>query len=360
MWQAHAPPPPSASFLLLARSSREVHNILIHALLSPTATLNTPMPDVLAARHLNCYCDALPKAQPVSCCSRFRLQGGMLALLTMRLAAAPLSTHREWCRAARCCASRVSAVLLAHTGEGLHHAALQLRASCQNEKAAQCFARAVELQHGPSHAELSYMFIGECSLPQDLSRALHIAEAGASLGCNDSKAALASCLRFKWLEEDRAVQLATESASAGSAWGCSEMGLMLQHGIGVEKDLEQAVCYTSTAARLGNAWARHNLGVMFARGVGVEQDYDEAARYGCTPPAPNSACKSCFSRLSQTVAPVCGAGPLRRAEPPGRAVRERPRRPERRESSQSVVGASGSAGPPQRSQVPRARQAVQR
>lgn len=274
---AHAPPPPSASFVLLARSSREVHRILLRALLSPPLT--SPAPDMLAACHLNCYCDAGPKAQPGPHCSRFRLQGGLLALLSMRLTApSPSLMRKEWCAAARCCASRVSAVLLAPTGEGLHHAAMQLRASGQNEKAAQCFSRAVELQHGPSHAELCYMFIGECSLPQDLSRALHIAETGAGLGCNDSKAALASCLRFKWLDEDRAVLLATESASAGSAWGCSEMGLILQHGIGVDRDLEQAVCFTSTAARLGNAWARHNLGVMFARGEGVEQDYHEAAR----------------------------------------------------------------------------------
>ena len=89
------------------------------------------------------------------------------------------------------------------------------------------------------------------------------------MGCNDCKAALASCLRFVWIDEERAVQLAEESARAGSAWGCSELGLILQHGIGIEPNLEGAVGYTSRAAFLGNAWARHNLGFMYATGCGV-------------------------------------------------------------------------------------------
>jgi len=137
----------------------------------------------------------------------------------------------------------------------------------------------VSLKHGPSHAELSYMYIGNCSLPKDLHMAMHLAAEGVKLSCNDSKAALASCLRFCLLDEDRAVQLAQESAAAGNSWGCSELGLMLQHGIGVERDLERAAAYTSKAAHLGNAWARHNIGLMYATGCGVEQDFCQAEHF---------------------------------------------------------------------------------
>jgi TPR repeat protein len=121
-------------------------------------------------------------------------------------------------------------------------------------------------------------------MQKDLHVAYSIAEKGASLGCDDSKAALASCLRFVWRDEERAVQLAKESACAGSAWGCSELGLILQHGIGVERDVAQAVLYTAKAARHGNAWARNNLGIMYAKGFGVERDYRQAERYASRTP----------------------------------------------------------------------------
>jgi TPR repeat protein len=132
------------------------------------------------------------------------------------------------------------------------------------------------------------MYIGSCSLQKDWPHALEISEKGAKLGCNDCKAALASCLRLMCMDEERAVQMAMESASAGNAWGCSEMGLLLQYAIGVPQDIEQAVFYTRRAAALGNAWARHNLGVMHSTGFGVDKDYCEAAR--CEMRAAPSCC----------------------------------------------------------------------
>lgn len=302
--------PPSALFILITRTRHEAHSILRRALIS-SATSGS-VPGVLAACYCFRHCDAdsnfdpssdskkdvgsecpeetaghiaaqpiLPREQnqqlpPAS--FRFRLFGGLLAVLAMRLTSGQLA-RKVACRMGQAVVSRVASTLLADTGEGLHYAGLQCRAACDNTRAARCFSRAVWLSHGPSHAELSYMFIGSCSMQKDLHVAFNIAERGAQLGCNDSKAALASCLRFVWRDEERAVQLAKESASTGNAWGCSELGLLLQHGIGVERDVEQAVAYTSRAACLGNAWARHNLGLMYATGCGVERDYSQAERY---------------------------------------------------------------------------------
>jgi len=216
--------------------------------------------------------EALPSAS-----FRSKLCCGWLATMAMRLTNG--LPPKISCRLRCSVASYVASLLLAETGEGFHLAGIRYRAACDNLSAASCFARAVALKHGPSHAELSYMFIGNCSLMKDLPMANHLAALGAKLGCYDSKAALASCLRFCLLDEDRAVQLAQESAAVGNSWGCSELGLILQHGIGVERNIEQAVFYTQKAAHLGNAWARHNLGLMYAAGVGVEQNFCQAEQY---------------------------------------------------------------------------------
>lgn len=236
--------------------------------------------------------DALPSPR-----FRSRLCCGMLASMAILLTNGGLPPKA---RCKLCCSlvSHVASRLLARTGEGFHHAGLRFRAACENGNAARCFARAVSLKHGPSHAELSYMYIGNCSLPKDLHMAMHLAAEGAKLNCNDSKAALASCLRFCLLDEDRAVQLAQESAAAGNSWGCSELGLMLQHGIGVERDLERAAAYTSKAAHLGNAWARHNIGLMYATGCGVEQNFCQAEQceplWPCHAPADTTPACSFF------------------------------------------------------------------
>ena len=208
-------------------------------------------------------------------CGRYQLCAGMLALLARRLSGR--RAGKVACKMGHAIVSRVAAILLSQTGEGLHYAALQCRAVCDNDAAARLLSRAVELQHGPAHAELAYMYVGCCSLQKDWHRALEISEKGAKLGCNDCKAALASCLRLMCIDEERAVRMAVESASAGNAWGCSEMGLLLQYAIGMEQNIEEAVFYTRRAAALGNAWARHNLGVMYATGFGVDKDYCEAA-----------------------------------------------------------------------------------
>lgn len=283
--------PLSALFILIARACHESRRILHRALLPRRAY--SAFPDILAACHFNCYSEqvfnhssgaaAPPNREPPSANSRFRLFGGLLAILVMRATSGRLS-QKTACKMGDAVVSRVASMLLAETGEGFHHAGLQFRAACDNANAARCFSRAAELNHGPSHAELSYMFIGSCSMQKDLHVAYSIAEKGASLGCDDSKAALASCLRFVWRDEERAVQLAKESACAGSAWGCSELGLILQHGIGVERDVAQAVLYTAKAARHGNAWARNNLGIMYAKGFGVERDYRQAERYASRNP----------------------------------------------------------------------------
>ena len=281
--------PPSAVFVLIARMCHEARRVVTRAL--TPRRMDSTFVEMLATGSFNFYFAAQPPARSTAQCSetelpaaqlrdwnegqprcrlRFRLCVGMLALLCVR------ATRNH--RAARGIVSRVASVLLSATREGLHHAALQYRASCDNHNAARCFSKAVEMNYGPAHAELSYMFVGCCTLQRDLPRALSLAEKGANLGCNDSKAALASCWRLMWMNEEDCVELAKESAFAGSAWGCSELGLLLQYGIGLPKNLQQASWFIRRAAGLGNAWARQNLGVMYATGSGVEKDAFQAAR----------------------------------------------------------------------------------
>ena len=71
-------------------------------------------------------------------------------------------------------------------------------------------------------------------------------------------------------EESR--RWATESAKAGNGFGCWVLGLLYEHGRGVEKDLEKAAALYEHGADLGCREAQNNFGTFLMQGTGVPQD----------------------------------------------------------------------------------------
>ena len=68
-----------------------------------------------------------------------------------------------------------------------------------------------------------------------------------------------------------------------------DLGVMYEHGQGVEQSYERAREYYKQAAHLGYAKAQNNLGVLYADGCGVAQShltaaalYEQAAQQGNT------------------------------------------------------------------------------
>jgi TPR repeat protein len=57
------------------------------------------------------------------------------------------------------------------------------------------------------------------------------------------------------------------------------LGVLYEHGQGVEQDYKRARRWYEKAAACGDASAMYNLGLLYANGRGVEQDYEQARRW---------------------------------------------------------------------------------
>ena len=67
------------------------------------------------------------------------------------------------------------------------------------------------------------------------------------------------------------------AAAQGQAESQNEVGYMIMHGLGVEKDLKDAAMWFRKAAAQGHAGSQNNLGILYLRGgLGIKQDDREA------------------------------------------------------------------------------------
>ena len=149
--------------------------------------------------------------------------------------------------------------------------------------AAKSWGQAVLLQHLESHAYLTVLLF-EMNHFQDGDVAHNMAAAGAAMGCPHSKGAQALCLmEYGYCHGDlqskkKGLELAEESAAAGSCFGQFAVGWCYYQGRGVKPDYTKAVLFWRLAEAQGYAYAQFNLGTMFEKGKGVERNYTEAVR----------------------------------------------------------------------------------
>lgn len=68
-------------------------------------------------------------------------------------------------------------------------------------------------------------------------------------------------------------------ADQGHAWAQRTLGFMYANGLGVPRDYEEAVKWTSLAAQSGDAIAQFNLGVTYDKGRGLPRNDSEAVRW---------------------------------------------------------------------------------
>jgi hypothetical protein len=74
----------------------------------------------------------------------------------------------------------------------------------------------------------------------------------------------------------RAVPWFRKAAEAGSTFGMTSLGRMLENGDGVDKDYNQAAGWYRKAAEAGDRDGMYYLGVLYERGHGVNQDQQQA------------------------------------------------------------------------------------
>ncbi|KAG6579991.1 sel-1 1 protein [Phytophthora cinnamomi] len=76
-----------------------------------------------------------------------------------------------------------------------------------------------------------------------------------------------------------AAQYFRQAAEAGDALAQANYGMLLANGMGVDRDIPQALLYFNRAARQNEAFAFHGLGVMYFTGNGVPQNVTLALEY---------------------------------------------------------------------------------
>lgn len=73
--------------------------------------------------------------------------------------------------------------------------------------------------------------------------------------------------------------LVRKGGGAGVANARYNLGVLYQQGLGVPKDMREAIKWYRAAADLGHPEARYNLGIAYIEGVGVPYDPVRAASY---------------------------------------------------------------------------------
>ncbi|MFH1725002.1 MAG: RDD family protein [Elusimicrobiota bacterium] len=84
---------------------------------------------------------------------------------------------------------------------------------------------------------------------------------------------------YKSEQHERALELALPAAEDGDAESQNLVGMLYEHGKGVEQDQRQAMSWFRKAAAQGQPHAQRNLGLMHAMGKGVPQDAGKAAEW---------------------------------------------------------------------------------
>ena len=165
---------------------------------------------------------------------------------------------------------------------------LLLQADWQFAAAAAEYKRAIALGQGPSesYAALAWLLMfGREGLPQGRPESFQVAEAGMRLGCVHCTGIVAHCLLelegsgSAVMDRVRALQLARESAAAGSRYGQFVLGRMHWFGWGaLVPNAAEALVHFRLAAAQGLEQAQRWHGIMYTVGSGVAQDHTEALR----------------------------------------------------------------------------------
>ncbi|CAI5745152.1 unnamed protein product [Peronospora destructor] len=81
------------------------------------------------------------------------------------------------------------------------------------------------------------------------------------------------------VDRELAAQYFRQAADAGDAMGQANYGMLLANGIGVNRDVPQALVYFNRSAQQNEAFAFHGLGELYFTGNGVPQNVTRALEY---------------------------------------------------------------------------------
>jgi TPR repeat protein len=156
-----------------------------------------------------------------------------------------------------------------------------------------CFKDAAELKYPPAYLWLYFLIkfnyvahnIREKSNWETLSaQEIDWFQKAARTGQAEAQANLALCYQHGLgvdKNQQEAFRLWTLAANQNHAYAQWNLGICYEHGLGVDKKGKKAVQWYTAAAEQGYADAQFNLGVCYANGTGVAKDEQKAVEW-CT------------------------------------------------------------------------------
>lgn len=149
-------------------------------------------------------------------------------------------------------------------------------------RALQLFVAAAGLGHAEAAERAGLAFeLGRGTAPDDAA-ALRFyrqaAEAGRPLAQNNYAAFLASGRGGAAIDDAQAVDWYRKAAAQGESYAQTNLCIRYAEGLGVDKDVEEAIRLCRMAAAQNNPRAHDRLGWMYQLGLGTEVDLAEAFR----------------------------------------------------------------------------------
>lgn len=142
------------------------------------------------------------------------------------------------------------------------------------ETAVYWYEKSAAQQYVPAVHSLSVCLGCGLGINRDVNRAMELARFGAEKGFVKSKIALATYYSQSDMECDRqkAYEIFSELAERGDVLSIYNLGVCYKDGIGVQKDMAQAIHWMTKAAEAGNTSAQAWLALEYKSGTNVPQD----------------------------------------------------------------------------------------
>jgi TPR repeat protein len=179
---------------------------------------------------------------------------------------------------------RATAQKVDKSPEGLHAKALTLRAKGEYANAAALLQQAIDSEHVPSYVVLAEMLLeGQKGVLCDQMKAFLLLKQGERMGCSDCNGLLALCFAcgMGCIKDTRqSLALACVNAANGCKYGISTLAMLSYFGEGgLEKNYKKAFDLFQIAALKDYYLAQFWIGHMFAKGLGVPKDLVQALRW---------------------------------------------------------------------------------
>ena len=168
-------------------------------------------------------------------------------------------------------------------------------------KAFYWYRKSAEQENSSAQCNLGWCYENGVGIDKDLYQAVFWYKKSAEQGNDVAQCNLGFCYEngngvnkdyceaIKWYDKSakqgntraqsylpNVVRKLRESAENGYGWAQCNLGYCYEFGLGMEKNIYQAVYWYKKAAEQGSDVAQCNLGICYKNGIGVDKDYGEA------------------------------------------------------------------------------------